>query len=175
MSKYAFDLDEVKRFITAQSSDTSVYLGSDSERFRKDGVWWARYMTVVVVHIDSRHGCRVFGKVEEERDYDAKKNRPRTRLLNEAIKVTTLFQELEDVLIDRHVEVHIDINGKKEHGSNIVMQEAIGYVLGNTGIRPKIKPQAWAASYAADRWNEIRQMKPAKESAEVFINEKVAA
>jgi len=158
---HVFDLEQVKNYIGSSSSETKIYLGSDSERFRKDGVWHARYTTVVVVHIDGCHGCRIFGKSEVERDFDAKKDKPSMRLMNEVYKVSQMFIDLQEVLEDRYVEVHIDINGQKEHGSNVVMSQAIGYVKGMTGLTPKIKPEAFAASYAADRgpriWEDERK------------------
>jgi len=57
------DLDLVKAFIHAQSPETSVYLGCDSERVKVNGVWHADYALAVVVHIDSCHGCKIFGEV----------------------------------------------------------------------------------------------------------------
>ena len=76
------DLDEVKEFINAQSPETCVYLGSDSERHKIDGRWYADYTTCVIVHIDGEHGCKVFGEVKRELDYDQKKNKPSMRLMN---------------------------------------------------------------------------------------------
>ena len=77
------DLQEVKQFIQAQSPETKIYLGCDSERFKIDKVWYADYITAIVIHIDGKHGCKIFGGVERERDYDQKQNRPRYRLMNE--------------------------------------------------------------------------------------------
>jgi predicted RNase H-related nuclease YkuK (DUF458 family) len=37
-----------------------------------------------------------------------------------------------------------------KHGSNCAASEAAGYVLGMTGIEPKLKPESWAASFGAD-------------------------
>lgn len=150
MRKKTIHIEEVKDFINSCSDETKVYLGTDSQRFRKDGLWYAEYATVVVVHIDGCRGCRIFGEVDIERDFDSKKDRPTTRLLTEVQKVSEMFQKLKDVLADKYVEVHIDINGKKEHNSNLVLQQAVGYVTGMTNIKPKFKPDAWAATHAAD-------------------------
>ena len=60
------DLEKVKAFIHAQSPETSVYLGCDSERVKVDGVWHADYALAVVVHIDSCHGCKIFGEVHRD-------------------------------------------------------------------------------------------------------------
>lgn len=150
-----FNLEEVKEFISAQSEETRIYLGADSERFKVKGVWYADYTLAVVVHIDGEHGCKIFGDVIRERDYDQKKNKPSMRLMNEVYKVSDLFQSLSDVLEDRHVEVHLDINPDLRYGSSCVVQQAIGYIRGTCNLDPHIKPNAFAASYAADRLKHV--------------------
>ncbi|NBP01949.1 MAG: hypothetical protein EBU90_17800 [Proteobacteria bacterium] len=145
------NLQEVKEFIQAQSPETKIYLGADSERFNSGDAWYADYTLAVVVHIDGCHGCKIFGEVQRERDYDQRKDRPSMRLMNEVYKVSELFQNLSDVLEDRHVEVHLDINPNEMYGSSCVIQQAIGYIKGTCNVVPMVKPKAFAASYAADR------------------------
>jgi predicted RNase H-related nuclease YkuK (DUF458 family) len=149
------DIDEVKNFILAQSPSTKVYIGADSERFKVNGQWHADYTLAVVVHIDGRHGCKIFGEVQRELDYDQKKSKPAMRLMNEVYKVSALFQELAPVLEDRHVEVHLDINPDERFGSSCVVQQAIGYIKGTCNVTPMVKPRAFAASYAADRLKHV--------------------
>ena len=149
------DLNEIKQFIEAQSPSTKIYIGADSERFRIDGRWYADYTTVVVVHIDGCHGCKIFGEVQRELDYDQKKSKPSMRLMNEVYKVSELFQNLADVLEDRYVEVHLDINPDEMYGSSCVVTQAIGYIKGTCNIVPMVKPKAFAASYAADRYKSL--------------------
>jgi predicted RNase H-related nuclease YkuK (DUF458 family) len=149
------NIAEVKNFIDAQSSDTKIYLGADSERVKVDGVWHADYTLAVVVHIDGCHGCKIFGEVSRERDYDYKASKPSMRLMNEVMKVAELFQKLQDVLEDRYVEVHLDINPDEMYGSSCVVQQAIGYIKGTCNVTPMVKPKAFAASYAADRLKEV--------------------
>lgn len=146
-----FNLDEVKEFIARQSPETKIYIGCDSERFRIGNDWYADYILAIVVHIDGKHGCKLFGEVQRERDYDQKVNRPRFRLMNEAYKLSELYLKLADVLEDRLVEVHLDINPNENYGSSCVVQEAIGYIRGTCNVIPMVKPRAFAASYAADR------------------------
>ena len=145
------DVDQVEKFIAAQGPGTKIYLGADSERFRESQVWWAEYTTVVVVHINGKHGCKIFGEVDRERDYDQRGDRPSMRLMNEVYRVSELFQRLAPVLTDRPVEVHLDINPNEMHASSCVVQQAIGYIRGTCNVIPMVKPQAFAASYAADR------------------------
>ncbi len=146
-----FNLDEVKEFIAKQSPETKIYIGCDSERFRIGADWYADYILAIVIHIDGKHGCKLFGEVQRERDYDQKVNRPRFRLMNEAYKLSELYLKLADVLEDRLVEVHLDINPNENYGSSCVVQEAIGYIRGTCNVIPMVKPRAFAASYAADR------------------------
>jgi hypothetical protein len=130
-------------------------LGADSERFKVNGVWWAEYTVAVVIHINGRNGCKIFGETSKERDYDQKYNRPSMRLMNEVYRVSEMFQRLQEVLKDREVEVHLDINPSEMHGSSCVVQQAIGYIRGTCNVIPMVKPDAFAASYAADRLKSL--------------------
>ena len=152
------NIEQVKDFIQAQSPETKVYLGADSERIIINDKWYADYTLAVVVHIDGRHGCKIFGEVHRELDYDQKKSKPAMRLMNEVYKVAELFHQLSDVLEDRHVEVHLDINPDEHYGSSCVVQQAIGYIRGTCNVVPLVKPKAFAATYAADRLKHVMAM-----------------
>lgn len=149
------NIEEVKNFILAQSPETKIYLGADSERFSIGNDWYADYTLAIVVHIDGKHGCKIFGEVHRERDYDQKKSRPRMRLMTEVYKVAELYHKLHEVLEDRQVEIHLDINPNELHGSSCVINEATGYIRGMCNVIPMVKPQAFAASYCADRLKHI--------------------
>jgi predicted RNase H-related nuclease YkuK (DUF458 family) len=148
------DMGLVRDLILKAPNKARFYIGSDSERFKKQGVWHARYTTVVVMHMGGL-GNRVFGHVEDERDYDQVKNRPKMRLMNEIIKTANMYLNLADVLDERIVEIHLDISENKKNGSSCVAQEAIGYIQGMCNIVPMTKPNSWAASFAADRYDTI--------------------
>ena len=150
------DIIEVESFIRAQSKETKVYLGCDSERFKYNSVWYADYTLAIVVHIDSKHGCKIFGEVQREKDYDQKSNRPSVRLMTEVYKISELYLKLQEVLHDRHVEVHLDLNPDEKYASSTVVQQAIGYIKGTCNVIPMVKPNAWAASYCADRFKTIK-------------------
>jgi predicted RNase H-related nuclease YkuK (DUF458 family) len=149
------DLNEVRAFIEEQSSDTKIYIGGDSERFLLGKDWYADYTLAVVVHINGKHGCKVFGEVQRERVYDKKQDRPRMRLMTEVMKVAELYLKLADVLEDRLVEIHLDLNPNEMYGSNCVINEAVGYIRGMCNVIPMVKPNAWAASACADRMKDI--------------------
>jgi len=132
--------------------NTKIYIGTDSVRFRENGRWFAKYASVVVVHMNGKNGCRVFKHRSIEPDYDLKKNRPSNRLMNEVIKSCELYTQLAPFIDEFDCEIHCDVNIDPKHGSNCVAAQAAGYVLGVTGIEPALKPNAWCASFGADHY-----------------------
>lgn len=149
------NIQEVKEFIDLQGPNTKIYIGADSTRYKKHQEWYADYTLAIVVHIDGRHGCKIFGEVQTERDYDQKSNRPSIRLMNEVYKVAELYQKLVDVIGDKNVEIHLDINPDERYNSSMVIQQAVGYIKGVCNVIPMVKPNAFAASYCADRFKDI--------------------
>ena len=149
------NLDEVKFYIRHTSPETRIYIGVDSERILVNNVWHADYTTAVVVHKDGNNGCRIFGEISRERDFDKKQNRPSFRLMNEVYKASEIYLELFECFDERHVEVHLDINPDEMHDSSCVINQAIGYIRGTCNVIPMVKPNAFAASYAADRLKEV--------------------
>ena len=150
-----FDINEVIDFIKSQSPETKIYLGADSVRLNVKDVWYADYTLAIVVHYDGNKGCKIFGDVIRERDFDQRQDRPRMRLMNEVYKIAELYLKLAEVLEDRYIEVHLDINPDEMHGSSCVINEAVGYIRGMCNVVPFVKPNAFAASYAADRLKEV--------------------
>jgi predicted RNase H-related nuclease YkuK (DUF458 family) len=144
------EIEEIKEYLVNVEENSKIYLGCDSIKYKKGATWFARYTTVLVVHMGGRHGCRVFGFTERERDYDKNKAKPRMRLMNEAYKVCGLYMTVAEEIEDFEVEIHLDINPDKKWASSIVIKEAVGYVMGMTGLEAKAKPDAFAASYCAD-------------------------
>lgn len=153
--KRKINKEELAQFLTTCGPETKVYIGCDSERFKVKGVWHADYILAVVVHIDGSKGCRVFGEVQREVDYDQNKNRPFNRMMTEAMKVAQLYLDLKEILYDFEVFIHLDINPNESFGSSCAAQAATGYIRGMCNVIPAVKPNAWAASYAADRIKEL--------------------
>lgn len=149
------DIEAVKAYIEKCSPESKIYIGGDSERFKINKQWYADYATVVVIHVDGKHGCKIFGEVTREKDYDFKVGRPSIRLMNEVTKVAELYFKLADSIGDRPCEIHLDINPDERYGSSCVVSQAVGYIMGTCNMKPKIKPNAFAASIAADRFKEI--------------------
>ena len=141
------DWIEAKEAIDASSKASSVYIGADSIRYRrKNGQQMAKYSVVVILHADSKHGCRLFHKSYDEPDYGGLKQ----RLLNEVNYAVACATEILDVIGERPWAIHLDINPDPKHKSSIAVKEALGWVKGALGIDAVIKPAAFAASHAAD-------------------------
>jgi len=149
------DLDAVREFIEGTSESTKIYIGSDSEKHKRGGVWFSDIAVCVIIHYDGKHGAKIFGEITTQRDWDQRKDRPRMRLMAEVSAAAQLYLDLAEAIGDRHCEVHIDINPDEKFGSSCVIQEAIGYIKGMTGLKPKVKPDAWAASIAADKFPSL--------------------
>lgn len=145
-----FDWDEIQKFIDSESDASKIYIGVDSVARKKHGKWYADFYKVIVIHKDCLHGCKIFGEVITEEDYSTNKKKPTYRLWNEVYKVSELFLKLSE-LTDKEIEVHLDLNPKKKYASSLIVEQAIGYIKGTCNVIPLIKPQAFAASYAADR------------------------
>jgi predicted RNase H-related nuclease YkuK (DUF458 family) len=76
--------------------------------------------------------------------------------MTEVFKVSELYLKLAEVLENREVSVHLDINPNDQHASSNVVSQAIGYIRGTCNVEPQVKPHAWAASYAADRFKGLK-------------------
>lgn len=145
-------IEELVELLYGLDSNTKIYIGTDSVRFRKDGRWFATYASVAVVHMNGKNGCKVFKHRSVEPDYDIKKNRPSIRLMNEVMKSCELYVQLAPFIDEFDCSIHVDVNTDPVHGSNCVAAQAAGYVLGVTGLEAKLKPDAFAASFAGDHY-----------------------
>ena len=155
MHGQTMDIEKVAEFINAQTPETKIYIGGDSERFMINNVWHADYTLAVVVHYGGNRGCKIFGEVIRERDFDQQRDKPRMRLMNEVYKVAELFHKIVDAIGEKEVQIHLDINPDVRYNSSVVIQQAVGYIKGTCNVIPMVKPNAFAASYAADRLKEV--------------------
>lgn len=145
--KQKFDYPELRQYIL-DHPDAKIFFGCDSQRFKKDKVWHARYIVCAIVY--EKDDNKIFAEISVEKDYDSNPGKPALRLMNEVYKVSETVRELADVLEDRKFEVHLDINPNILHGSSCVINQATGYILGVNGIKPVVKPDSWAASCVSD-------------------------
>ena len=149
------DFDVVREYIKNSSPESEIYVGCDSQihSSRKKGVRPSvTYAIVVVIHnIEDGigQGCKLFKKVIKEKlHYDIAM---RQRLMQEVYYSGEAALEIVDTVGDRTFSIHIDVSNAAKNKSNLVMNEAMGYVRG-LGIVPTIKPNACAASAAADKY-----------------------
>lgn len=149
------DINEVKAYILNEPKESKIYLGCDSSTMFRKGLWLINFYRVVVIHHFGRNGCKVFGEKVVERDYTYNKRKPQHRLMQEVYKVSELYLLLDEVFGDREVEVHLDLNPNKKYASNVIVEQAIGYVKATCNVTPLIKPMAWAASSVADKFLKI--------------------
>lgn len=148
------DIEYIKRFIQ-KHDHCKVYLGVDSQRVKKKKV---KFATVVIIHyVDEHgqgHGAKVFTDIEYKSIVDAKLSRPYNRMMAEVQLITELYESLEEVLIDREFEIHIDVNPIEGTGSNVAYHSAKGMIWSIVGMEPICKPHSWAASCAADKYSK---------------------
>lgn len=137
--------DKAIEAIRKSDKKSSVYVGCDSIRFKKDGKWRARYSTVIILHRASRNGANLFYDTVTLDDYGNLK----LRLMNEVMFALDVATAVVDHLDGRTLEIHVDINPDNRHASNVAVKEALGYIRGS-GFIAKIKPEAFAATHASD-------------------------
>ena len=143
-------IEEMVDILISCNPNTKIYLGCDSVRYIQGNRQMARFATVAIIHKNGNNGCKIFSTVDHDNDYDLRANRPKMRMMKEVQRVCELYNQLAPFVDEFDIEIHLDINTNPVHGSSCAASEAAGYVLGMTGIEPKLKPESWAASFGAD-------------------------
>ncbi|MBE0468069.1 MAG: hypothetical protein IBX55_01000 [Methyloprofundus sp.] len=144
---------QIQQAIAQSSPSTKIYLGSDSIAINRRMVGGLfRIATVVVLHIDGSKGCQVFSVKVDQKGTDHNLARPFNRMLAETYETLAMFEKIKDFIGERDIQIHLDVNPDEQYGSNVAIQAAAGLILGVTQIQPKVKPHAFAASCAADRF-----------------------
>jgi predicted RNase H-related nuclease YkuK (DUF458 family) len=151
-----FNLKQIAEYIENEPITSKVYIGTDSTtRKSANGKWLATFYTVVVIHKNGHNGCKIFGEVATEEDYNFNRKKPTYRLMQEVYKASETYLQLAEVIGDREVQIHLDLNPNKKYASSVVIEQAIGYIKGTCNVIPMVKPEAFAASYAADRLGRV--------------------
>lgn len=159
--KHVFDEQECVAFIKTQNPLARIYFGSDSERFKRNGVWMAQYAVAVAIHMadggGQMRGCKVFGEITLEQDHDQSKNKPALRLFREVELVSLMYNRLSPHIQDFWTEVHVDLNPDKKFGSSVIIESAMGYLKGTCIGADAIlhKDLSLVASFCADRLPQI--------------------
>ena len=135
-----------------------VSIGTDSQKLSKT---LYRFATVILISTSEDLGGGVIvgrgGMIIAATYYHDFKQANSKELVNErmvyevgkSVEVAYEIAPLLD-LYDIKMEIHADINPDPKHESNKALQQAVGYILG-MGYEFKVKPDAWAASNAADK------------------------
>lgn len=141
----------------AKGFDLKVSVGTDSQKGGGPGSY--KFATVILITTsEDLGGVRVGrgGMIVAATYYNVFKQKAK-ELVNErmvyevgkSVEVAYQIAPLLD-LYEIPLEIHADINPDPAHDSNKALQEAVGYILG-MGYSFKVKPDAWAASTAADK------------------------
>jgi uncharacterized protein len=134
-------IGDVVDFVRENSRDGQiVHLGTDSLQLARH----TRFVTVVAILTPGRGGRAIWTRSTSPRIRSL-----RERLLREVWLSVELGLRLDPV-IPGELHVHIDANPIARHRSSAYVQELVGLVV-SQGFRAVIKPEAWAASRAADR------------------------
>jgi hypothetical protein len=134
-----------------------VSVGTDSQR---EGRGY-KFATVILINVREDLGGGVTkglgGKCIERsfkmNVHKMNKEGVNERMMTEVSKSIEVAYEIAP-LLDKwgiKLEIHADINPDPRWESHKALSSAIGYILG-MGYDFKIKPEAWAASYAGDKY-----------------------
>ncbi|AAQ64369.1 conserved hypothetical protein [Vibrio phage KVP40] len=141
-----FDWEAIETAINNSHPNSTIYVGCDSKR-KSDMI---SYATVIIIHLEGSKGAQVFKSIETEPAYMSCKDGIRSRLMNEVYKAGETALRVKPMCGTRGFEVHVDINPDPSHRSHVAYNEAKGTILGYVGQEPVFKPDAFAASCAAD-------------------------
>lgn len=137
-----------------------VSVGTDSQKAGGKGNY--KFATVIVIETsEDLGGGTIVGRgamvisatyFNQFKSMRTDKELVNERMVFEVGKSVEVAYELAPLLdlYDIPLEIHADINPDPMHDSNKALQHAIGYILG-MGYNFKVKPDAFAASSAADK------------------------
>jgi uncharacterized protein len=132
---------DIREFVREAARDgQSVHLGTDSRQAGRH----TQFVTVVAILTPGKGGRAAYARAIVPRIASL-----RERLLREVWLSVELGLELTGI-VTGELSVHIDANPVVTHRSNRYVQELVGLVV-SQGFRAAIKPEAWAATHAADR------------------------
>jgi predicted RNase H-related nuclease YkuK (DUF458 family) len=141
VGKKTVDLKSEIRALMAESPDRELIIGTDSQNAGNI----TEYITVVIILRPGKGGRCFFCRERVPRIKSL-----RERLMKEVWMSVELGLELNgEVPEAQKLTIHIDANPDVQYKSSDVVQEMVGLVLGQ-GFGAVVKPDAWAASHAAD-------------------------
>jgi uncharacterized protein len=140
----------------AKGRTLTVSIGTDSQKASQGNY---KFATVILIRLTEDLGGVTVGRggmlISSTYYHNFKKSNKELvneRMVFEVGKSVEVAYEIAPLLdlYDVPLEIHADINPNPNYESNKALQQAVGYILG-MGYQFKIKPEAWAASNAADK------------------------
>jgi len=153
----------IREYVTTHSDLTQefqIIVGCDSKSL---GHNTARYVTVVCIYRVGHGAHLIFarenkvhvyskvGSTPKEREQNMMKNRLWGEVYR-AVDMTAYLDENDIFYLDNVVkfDIHLDLNRKEMYRSNMILDDALGFVRAR-GYDCEVKPDSPAASFAADR------------------------
>jgi predicted RNase H-related nuclease YkuK (DUF458 family) len=140
-------IDYLEKLIVAEKEKghkIKVCVGTDAQRRGRGH----KFVTVIALISEGKGGMLMY-TVEHEMH----KITLNQKLLKEVYKSIEIAYSINPLLelYDIKLEIHVDINADERWASNKSMSQAVGYIMG-MGYDYKVKPDAFAASFNADRY-----------------------
>lgn len=137
-------IHDIKKYVTdyiKKYPDVLIYIGTDSKRKKKSVLY--------ISTICFRHPNNGVHVIYRQRKYNSSEYRDIFKKLWHEVELSVeLLGEL--CFLDRSkITVDLDFNVIEKYKSNAVNDGARGWLTG-LGVNVRSKPNAWAASYAAD-------------------------
>jgi len=127
--------------------DTEIQIGCDSQPI--GGV--INYAIVIVLYNQGKGGHVLYTKLHVKREKGSKnKTQDFIKLWREVELSLALAEYLRMSGCKKVKYIDLDLNPDPMYYSNTVLRSSLGYVT-SMGYEARCKPDAWSASYAADR------------------------
>ena len=133
------DLKEYVRLWVKDKPDVQIFIGCDSQQHDRK----IDYGVSVCLYEQGKGG-----HIIDRRSTESLKATNNMRLWEEVEKAVQVADEINDLGIP--ITIHCDYNSKASEKSNELYDSGIGYAI-SRGYQAAGKPNAWAATYAADK------------------------
>lgn len=146
-------IKHIKQFLeTDEKAEYSLVIGSDSQERKLNDKKVIDIVTAVIVY-KKRNGGRYFWMKQKDVKVYSLRDKINKETLTSLMFATTFVPMLNESLngkkLNYDLEIHVDV-GENGDTRNMI-KEVIAMVNGN-GFIAKTKPEAYGASYVADRY-----------------------
>ena len=128
-----------------------IFVGSDSVKEQKD----CTFVVTVCIYNPGAGGRYYFKRFKHPTKIFPSL---RARIFQEAAEAIDVTLKLLQEIPDAPVEIHLDVNRDKRHGTGSFSEQVVGYAK-SIGVDCKIKPDSWASSDIADKHTRHRYNK----------------